>query len=423
VHALDGCGHQPPAGAADHPLHGLRARVHAFANAEVVPRVARMEREQAPDSELARLLARQGWLGPTIPTALGGTDIGHTAKTIIVEELSRVSGAAGAIVQASQLGTAALLHLGSRDQQRAWLPSIAVGEALPTIAVTEDGSGGHVLGMCTRARRRGRRWEITGRKVHIGNSHVGDLHGVVARTGEGSSGLSFFLVEAGRPGVSLSPYAPSLGLHGFSWGDIVFAGVRVPDDHRVGEVGDGLLAAHSSSILYGRPQLAAVALGLHRELLDRTLDFTQQRRRYGRPLAALPTVTDKIGRITSLMHTARVTLYSAVQKLDRGLPCDADLVNAKVVGVEALLDSVRLAMEIHAAAGLDSRSAVSRILRDAYHLAPPAGTSDVQRLRLAQLATAEREVFASPGPRRQQMSQRFPGRWAHVVDAYDADST
>lgn len=390
------------------PLDQLRRQVRDFANGEVAPRVARMERDQTVDMTLPDLLARQGWLGATIPASHGGLDLGHTAKTIIVEELSRVSGAAGAIVQASQLGAAKIVHFGDQAKQSQWLRPIAQGLVLPTIAVTEEGSGSHVLGMRSSARRRGRGWILTGAKVFIGNSHVGHVHGVVVRTGQGTRGLTAFLVEADRAGVSLAWHRPLLGLHGFSCDTVHFADVRVPDTHRIGEVGDGLAVAYSSSVLYGRPQLAAVALGLHTALLEQTVAFTQTRHRYGRPLADLDTIKNKVGALVAAERTARGALYAAVRRLDIGEPCDTDLIHAKLINVELLLDSARIAMDIHGAAGLDATSPISRILRDAYCLSAPAGTSDIQRLRLAQGA------LTRDHPRHTEWSTRFPGHWAHL---------
>lgn len=217
-----------------------------------------MEASRTADHELSRLIARQGWIGATIGSEYGGMGAGHLAKTIIIEELSRVSGAMGAMVQASQLGVAKIIHFGSDRQKKAWLPAIAVGDCLPTIAVTEPESGGHVLGMSASAVRDGDDYILNGRRVFVGNSHVGDLHGVVVRTGDGSKGLSAFLVEAGRPGFSLEPQKPAMGLHGFSFGELVFENCRVPAANRLGEEGDGLAVAYSSSVLYGRANLTAV---------------------------------------------------------------------------------------------------------------------------------------------------------------------
>jgi alkylation response protein AidB-like acyl-CoA dehydrogenase len=345
-----------------------------------------MEQTRAIERELADEIAAQGWIGVTIPAAYGGMGLGHLAKTIVIEELARVSGAMGAMAQASQLGVAKILHFGSKAQKQQWLPSIAKGDCLPTIAVTEAGSGGHVLGMQATATRDGRDYVLNGAKVYIGNSHIGHLHGVVVRTGLGSRGLSAFLVESDRPGVRLEPHAETMGLHGFSFGTVVFEDCRVPMANRLGEEGMGLHVAYSSSTLYGRPNLAAVALGIHRAVVEETVAFCSERQQYGKPLSALPSIALKLGEMQSRLMTARLTLYHATHLLDLGLPCDAELMNAKLINTEYAIDSARAAMEIFAARGLHAQHQIERYLRDAYHIYAPAGTSDIQRLRLAEFA-------------------------------------
>ncbi|GAA4891917.1 acyl-CoA dehydrogenase family protein [Streptomyces coeruleoprunus] len=366
--------------------HQLRQQVRHFAEAEVRPRIPAMEATRSVDYGLSRLIARQGWLGATIGAEHGGMGIGHLGKTIIIEELSRVSGAMGAMVQASQLGAAKIVHFGSDEQKKTWLPAIASGECLPTIAVTEPESGGHVLGMTATAVRDGDDYVLNGRKVFVGNSHVGDLHGVVVRTGPGSKGLTAFLVEAGRPGFRVGDEKPTMGLHGFSFGELFFENCRVPAANRLGEEGDGLAVAYSSSVLYGRANLTAVSLGIHQAILEETTRFCAERHRYGKPLHELPPVKLKLGQLQSRLMTARLAAYHAVHLLDQGLPCDAELMNAKLVNVESALDSARTSMEIHAAAGLFTDRPIERYLRDAHHIFAPAGTSDVQLLRLAEVA-------------------------------------
>ncbi|MBC9715801.1 acyl-CoA dehydrogenase family protein [Streptomyces sp. TRM66268-LWL] len=364
----------------------LREHVRGFAESEIRPRIAAMETARTVQHELSREIARQGWIGVTVPAAYGGMEAGHLAKTVIIEELSRVSAAMGAMAQASQLGVAKILHYGNEVQQKTWLPAIAAGECLPTIAVTEHGSGGHVLGMSATAVRDGDDYVLDGRKVYVGNSHVGDLHGVVVRTGPGSGGLTAFLVEGDRPGCTVAAEQPTLGLHGFSFGELVFDNCRVPAANRLGEEGDGLAVAYASSVLYGRANLTAVSLGIHQALVEETSRFCTERERYGKPLYALPNIKIKLGQMQSRLMTARLTAYHAVHLLDQGLPCDVELMNAKVVNVETALDSARDAMEIHAAAGLFTDRPIERFLRDAHHMYAPAGTSDVQHLRLAEHA-------------------------------------
>ncbi|MGI5212339.1 acyl-CoA dehydrogenase family protein [Plantactinospora sp. CA-290183] len=364
----------------------LRSEVRAFAEAEVRPRIPKMEASRTVQYELSRLIARQGWIGVTISPEYGGMGLGHLAKTIIIEELGRVSGAMGAMVQASQLGVAKIVHFGNEDQKKTWLPAIADGSCLPTIAVTEPQSGGHVLGMTASAVRDGDDYILNGRKVFVGNSHVGDVHGVVVRTGPGSTGLSAFLVESDRPGFSLGPHRPAMGLHGFSFGELVFEDCRVPADNLLGAEGDGLAVAYSSSILYGRPNLTAVSLGIHQALIEETASFVAQQQRYGKPLAELLPIKLKVGQMQSRLMTARLAAYHAAHLLDQGLPCDAELMNAKLINVEYALDSARNAMEVHAACGLFPDRPVERYLRDAHHIFAPAGTSDVQLLRLGEVA-------------------------------------
>jgi len=373
----------------------LREQVRRFAQERVAPRVEHMETTRQLDTDLSALIAAQGWIGVTIPMQYGGMGLGHLAKTIIIEELARVSGAMGAMAQASQLGVAKILHFGSDEQKRAWLPQIAAGRCLPTIAVTEDDSGGHVLGMSSRATRDGADYVLNGAKVFVGNSHIGHLHGVVVRTGPGKRGLSAFLVEADRPGVHLEPLEPTMGLAGFSFGSIVLDNCRVPAENRLGEEGDGLNIAYSSSTLYGRPNLAAVALGIHQAVVEDTVAYCTERKLYGAPISAISSVAAKLGEMQSRLMTARLALYHATHLLDLGLPCDPDLINAKLINTEYAIASARTAMEIFAARGLHVSHRVERYLRDAHHIYAPAGTSDIQRLRLAEHAA---------GPRHEQWS-------------------
>ncbi|TMR38177.1 acyl-CoA dehydrogenase family protein [Actinomadura geliboluensis] len=381
----------------------LREAIRAFALAKVAPRVAEMESSAAVDTALPDLIAQRGWIGVTIPRQYGGMGAGHLAKTILIEELSRVSGAAGAIAQASQLGVAKILHFGTEQQKQQWLAPIAAGKCLPTIATTEEDSGGHVLGMRATARRGGDHYILNGRKQYVGNSHVGHVHGVIARTGDAdtrpSKSLSAFLVRADLPGVRLVPHQPAMGLCGFSFGDIVFEDVRVPVGDRLGEEGDGLDVAYSSSVLYGRPNLTAVSLGIHQAIVDATVEFVSTRRRYDAPLANLPSIKHKLGLMQHRLLTARVAAYHAVHLLDHGQPCDRELMSAKYGNVEAAMDSARTAMEIHAAAGLRTDHEAQRYYRDTACIYAPAGTGDIQLLRLAETA-----LGISRGP---QWSVRF----------------
>src|SRR5262249_40914667 len=171
-----------------------------------------------------------------------------------------------------------------------------------------------------------------------------------------------------------------------SYGELRFDGCRVPVENRIGDEGQGLDVAYSSSTLYGRPNLTAVALGIHQAILEDTVRFCRDRQLYGEPLSTLPTVAQKLGELQWRVMTARLAAYHAVHLLDHGHECDAELMNAKLVGTESALTSARAALEIFAGRGCQTDHHIERYLRDVIHTFPAAGTSDVQRLRLAEVA-------------------------------------
>ena len=303
-----------------------------------------------------------------------------------------MSGAVGAAAQASMLGAAKIIHYGNETQHARWLPPIARGDILPTIAVTERESGGDVLAMRTSAVRDGEDYIINGSKIYVGNSHVADVHGVVARTGgpeaKRSKALSAFLIESDRDGVHLVPYPGALGLHGFSFGEIVFTDCRVPAANRLGAEGHGRDVAYSSSLTYGRPNLAAVALGIQRRLLEETTAYAAAQHRSGRPLADIGVNRDRLGRMQHRLMASQQALYLAADLLDRRPrpPCDAELIHANLACTEGALASANDAMRLHAACGLFTDRPIERLYRDARCLEPPAGTTDIQLLRLSEFA-------------------------------------
>jgi alkylation response protein AidB-like acyl-CoA dehydrogenase len=368
-----------------------------------------MEQDRVVDGELAHLIAEQGWNGVTIGEQYGGMGGGRVAQAAIVEGLSLVSAAAGMIVQASILG-ASLLRCGSGEQQRQWLPLVASGECLPTIAVTERESGGHVGGIATTATRRGDHYILNGGgkdvggKMFVGNSHAADLHCVVARTGPGSAGLTVFLVEADRPGLHLVPHPVMLGLHGFSFGELTFTDCQIPVGNRIGAEGGGRDLAFRTIVVDGRLNMAAVVTGVLQAVLDCTTEFATTRPRYKGVLADLSTVGQRIGAIQARLLAARTLLYQTAHDLDQGRPCDPALFASKLVGAEGLLDSVRDGMAVHGAHGLLPTQPIGRLLRDAYCLEPPGGTCDIQRLRLSQHALGQDRRDG-----RQPWSQNPPG--------------
>ncbi|CAM5466211.1 acyl-CoA dehydrogenase family protein [Streptomyces microflavus] len=375
----------------------LWAEADAFAAEHIAPRAVRME--AAPgrvERKVADLMAARKWFAITVPSAFGGLAAGHVAKTVLIHRIACVSAAAAAILQATQIPVGALLNFATVEQQARWLPGVADGSLLLSIAVTEPAVGGHIGGIETTAERTGNQWMITGTKAHIGNSHLAGAHLVLARTAEAgvrtSKALTAFMVESDRPGLAVASHRPGLGLHGFSVGHLDLDHVRVPAENIVGEIGQGLSVAQSSSILYGRPNLAAVSLGIHEAVVATTTARLKARPRYRGSLSDLPVLRDRIGDMEARLRAGRILAYQSVHLLDQGLSCDADLINAKYLGHQWAMKSAQDAMELHGAQALDRDYVLQRLWRDIQHTYPPAGTGEVQRIRLADAAFEEDHI-------------------------------
>ncbi|MGW0883255.1 acyl-CoA dehydrogenase family protein [Streptomyces sp. NPDC002671] len=381
-----------------------------FAAEHVAQRVGCMEASPGSvERAVAELMAQRRWFAITIPRKFGGLAAGHVAKTVLINRVARVSAAVAAILQATLIPVGALQHFGTLEQQTRWLPRVADGSMLVSIASTEPDAGGHIGGIETTAERNGREWVITGRKAHVGNSHLAGAHIVLARTAEpgitASRALTAFLVESDRKGLTLARHRPGLGLHGFSAGRLILDRVRVPEEHVIGEVGQGLAVGQSSSILYGRPNIAAVSLGIHEALVETTTRFLEGRPRYGQRLCDHPVVRDRLGEMQARLRTARDLAYQAVHLLDHGQSCDPELINAKYQGHKLAARSAQDAMELHGAHAF-AAPVLQRLYRDIPYTYAPAGTGEVQRIRLADAALDEGVISWS-----ERLAVERP--WAH----------
>ncbi|MFE1441154.1 acyl-CoA dehydrogenase family protein [Streptomyces sp. NPDC058739] len=405
----------------------LWREVDSFASEYVEPLVIQMESTpHAVDHRLAEMFAERGWFAVTVPYAFGGTAAGHVAKTVLIHRLARVSAAAAAILQATLIPVGALLHFGTIEQKAKWLPQVADGSLLLSIASTEPRAGGHIGGIETIAERRGKEWVINGSKIHIGNSHIAGAHLVIARTGgreaTTSQALTAFLVEADRAGLWVTDHRPGLGLHGFSAGKLDLDQVRVPEHNVIGRIGQGLSVAQSSSILYGRPNLAAVSLGIHETVVSTTTTYLKGRPRYQRALSDLHVLRNRVGAMEARLRAARLLAYHAVHLLDRAVPCDAELINSKYLGHQWAVESAQDAMELHGGQALNADYPLQRLWRDIQHTYPPAGTGEVQRIRLADSALGEAAVewshqFSDMSVARESLSRQLGSPASHPYES------
>jgi len=334
-------------------------------------------------------LAKTGWHGMTIPTEYGGLGLGHLHRFLSIEEVARVSPAAGAALQSAQLGTAMFVLFGSEEQKRYWLPMLASGEHIASICITEKNSGSHILRMECTATEDGDFYILNGRKCFIANSHVATVHGTVARTkpGTAADALSAFIVPADTPGCHPGEIHEISGLRGFNLGEVLFDNCRVPKANLIGGHGNGVRVAHRSITTAGKPNLAAVAVGAHAKALDLVLPYSEERAMYGRPLHRLDAVRGRLSSIFTTLQHSRLVNYYACELLDANQPADFWLISGKLAATENAVQACTDGIGILGARGGVEGYQVERCLRDALLTLSPAGTSDVQRKRLADIVT------------------------------------
>ena len=262
----------------------LQRATREFAENVVAPRVPEMEETHELPRDLVAEMAGMGLMGILTPAEYGGTDMGFLARVVAVEQISRVSAAAGMFIQTHHTGMAAILDFGTPEQKRKYLPSLSSGATVAALAITEPSGGSDVMGMQAAARRDGDGYVLNGRKCFISNSHQAGTIVVVARTGEGPKGLSAFIVESGAPGFRPGRKEQKCGLLGVTTGELIMQECRVPRENLIGEEGAGMRVALKAISETGRLGMAATALGIIGACLEKSVHYARSRKLYGRYL-------------------------------------------------------------------------------------------------------------------------------------------
>jgi len=356
----------------------------AFADKEVAPRAAEIDRDDAFPRDLYARLADLGLLGLTLPPAYGGSGADTLTWTLAQEEIARASAAvAHAQLLATILGELLLAH-GSEVQQSRWLPAMARGEAICAIAQTEPGGGSDVAGIQTTARATADGWVLNGTKRFITAAMVCDLAVVVATTDRnlGRDGIALFLVEHGTPGFQRGGKDHVMGLHGVGTGELVLDDCRVPRTALLGSERGGFKRA-MESLNVGRIGIAAQALGVAQAALDAAVAYAKSRVAFGRPIAELQAIQFMLADMSAQIEAVRLLARRAACLRDRGRPVARAAAEAKLLAAETAVRVTSDALQIHGASGYVSDFPIERLYRDARVYPIFEGTSQIQRLVIA----------------------------------------
>ncbi|MER6960205.1 acyl-CoA dehydrogenase family protein [Streptomyces sp. NPDC000618] len=356
--------------------------VRDFVDKEVKPVVRELEHADIYPEALIERMKRLGVFGLAVPEEYGGTRVSTPCYVLITEELARgwmsLAGAMGGHTVVAKL----LLHFGTDEQKRRWLPRLATGEVRATMALTEPGGGSDLQAMRTVARRTTDGYAVDGAKTWITNSRRSGLIALLCKTDPDANpahrGISILLVEHG-PGLTVSRDLPKLGYKGVESCELSFDGYRAPADAVLGGVEGKGFAQMMKGLETGRLQVAARALGVGRAALEDALAYAQERESFGKPIWQHQSIGNHLADMaTSLTAARQLTLYAA-READAGRRVDMEAGMAKLFASETAMQIALNAVRIHGGYGYSTEYDVERYFRDAPLMIVGEGTNEIQR--------------------------------------------
>ena len=368
----------------------LRETVAAFAAAELAPRAAAIDRENAFPPELWPRMGALGLLGITVEEALGGAGMGYLEHVVAMEEISRASAAVGLSYGAhSNLCVNQIRRNGTEAQKRRYLPGLIAGTAVGALAMSEPGAGSDVVSMRLRAEKRGDRYLLNGSKMWITNGPDADVLVVYAKTdpAAGPRGISAFLIEKGFKGFAPGPKLDKLGMRGSNTAELVFTDCEVPEDCRMGAEGEGVRIL-MSGLDYERAVLAGGPLGIMQACLDAVVPYVHEREQFGRKIGEFQLIQAKLADMYTAANAARAYVYAVAQACDRGRTTRKDAAGAILYAAERATAMALDAIQCLGGNGYINDYPTGRLLRDAKLYEIGAGTSEIRRMLIG------RELFA-----------------------------
>ncbi|WP_031511164.1 acyl-CoA dehydrogenase family protein [Streptomyces megasporus] len=367
----------------------VRRLAKEFVDREIVPHAAEWDRAESIDRSVVKSLGDLGFLGLTIPEEYGGSGGDHLAYCLVTEELGRGDSAVRGVLSVS-LGLVAksIAAWGSEEQKRRWLPRLCSGDAVGCFGLTEPGTGSDAANLTTRARRAGDDWVIDGAKTFITNGTWAEVVLLFARSGPepGHKGVTAFLVPTDTPGLTRREIHGKLGLRGQATAELIFEGVRVPDDCRIGPEGKGFSVA-MSALAKGRMSVAAGCVGIAQAALDAAVGYAREREQFGKSIAHHQLVQELISDIAVDVDAARLLTWRVADHIDRGLPFATESSVAKLYASEAAVRAANNALQVFGGYGYIDEYPVGKLLRDARVMTLYEGTSQIHKLLIGRSLT------------------------------------
>jgi alkylation response protein AidB-like acyl-CoA dehydrogenase len=365
-----------------HDEQMIVATVREFVDKEVKPTAHKLEHANTYPEALIEQMKALGIFGLAIPEDYGGTPVSTPCYVLITEELARgwmsLAGAMGGHTVVSKL----LLHFGTEEQKRRYLPRMATGEVRATMALTEPGGGSDLQAMRTVARREGEGYVVNGSKTWITNSRRSQLIALLCKTDPEAEpkhrGVSILLVEHG-PGLTVSRDLPKLGYKGVESCELSFDDYRAPADAVLGGVEGQGFTQMMTGLETGRLQVASRALGVGRAALEDSLRYAQERESFGKPIWKHQSIGNYLADMATSLSAARQLTLHAAREADAGRRVDMEAGMAKLFASETAMQIALNAVRIHGGYGYSTEFDIERYFRDAPLMIVGEGTNEIQR--------------------------------------------
>ena len=363
-----------------------RKMVREFALNEVEPIAAEIDENERFPQETIDKMAKLNLMGLTVPKEYGGVDVDGVSYAIVIEELSRVCASTGVITAVhNSLAPFPIIKYGSEELKKEYLPKLASGEYIGAFSITEPGAGTDVAGIQTTAEKDGDDYVINGSKIFVTNGPQAGIVNVFAKTdmAKGSRGISAIVVEKGTPGFKIGTLETKMGIRGSHQCELVFENCRVPKEYLLGSEGQGFKIA-LETLDHGRVGIAAQALGIAQGALDEAVKYSKEREQFGRPLAKFQAIQWMLADMETEIQAARFLVYSAAVKKKEGGRFSKEAAMAKLYASEVAGRAVNKAVQIYGGYGYTRDYPVERYFRDQKITEIYEGTSEVQRMVIAQ---------------------------------------
>lgn len=356
-----------------------------FATSEVLPKAPAIDKDHRHPAELVQRMAELGLLGIAIPDSHGGSGFDHVAYVLAMEEVSRACASTGVIMSVNNsLVCDPIYRFGTPAQHEEFLAPLASGKKLGCFALSEPEAGSDAAAQRTVAVKDGDGWVINGVKNWITNGPVANTCVLFAMSDKaaGHKGITAFILPMDTTGVRCGPPDDKLGIRGSKSCQIFLDDVRLPDSHRLGEVGGGFRVA-MSTLDGGRIGIAAQALGIARATLEDSLAYAKDRKAFGKPIAQHQAIQWKLADMATELDAARLLTLRAAWLKDHKQPYSKEAAMAKLYASDVANKAAREGIQIFGGNGYVTEFPVERHFRDAKITEIYEGTSEIQRLVIA----------------------------------------